>query len=255
MIKLKKIINKIRDFFAKKTIWGVGKRNFLIYLIGLIISVVVIVPYFWFQCPIFSILMSIGASGFGAIILAYFIERVSIARDQEYRNLKRENLLQPIIFDLQNSFCTFIYQLYLDGYCIDFSKDLIDNIDAYCEQEKNKMFQTEKYDTPLNFHPSSIFSSGLLNYACDDIINNRSNNMISGMFDDNEIKTIKHLQIWYNKMIKSSLKWDFITNLKELLFDLFGECFSKINTIELKENENKLEFYFGGKRLIILRPM
>lgn len=248
-------MKRFRAFFTKRIILGVEKRNFLIYLIGLIISVVFILPYFWFQCPMFSILMSIGASGFGAIILAYFIERVSIARDQENRNLKRENLLQPIIFDLQNSFCAFIYQLYFDGFCIDFSKDLIDNIDTYCEQEKEKMFQSGKHDALLNFNLSSIFSSGLLNYACDDIINNRSNNMISGIFDDNEIKTIKNLQICYNKMIKSPLKWDFITNLKELLFDLFGDCFSKINAIQLKENENKLEFYLGGKKLIILRPM
>ena len=111
-------MKRFRAFFTKRIILGVEKRNFLIYLIGLIISVVFILPYFWFQCPMFSILMSIGASGFGAIILAYFIERVSIARDQENRNLKRENLLQPIIFDLQNSFCAFIYQLYFDGFCI-----------------------------------------------------------------------------------------------------------------------------------------
>ncbi len=248
---------KIKDqsFFIRDTILGVGKRNFFIYLAGLIISFSFIIPYFWCENSIISILMSIGASGVGAIILAYFIEKAGIARDKENKQWKRESLMQPIIFDLQNSFCCFVSRLYLQGFNINFSKNLIYNINAYCEQEKDKMIECGNPEIVLDFNVSRFFSYGLLNYGCNDIINNRSNNVFFGIFNDYEIKTIKVLQIHYKKMLNSSSKWEFITSLQELLFDLHDEVFFQIKSIKLKKNENDLEFYLGEKKLIIFKPI
>ena len=55
-------------------ILGVNKSHFLIYLITLALSILLTIPY---GCdsvaPLYSILMSVGASGVGAAILGYFI--------------------------------------------------------------------------------------------------------------------------------------------------------------------------------------
>lgn len=61
--------------FPKNTILGIMKSHFLIYLIALIASLILIVPYGFFgQTEWHSISMSIGASGVGAVLLGYFIE-------------------------------------------------------------------------------------------------------------------------------------------------------------------------------------
>lgn len=59
----------------RKAIIGISKMHFVIYIVALIISLVLIVPYaFCNQCTWSSISMSIGASGVGAVLLGYFIE-------------------------------------------------------------------------------------------------------------------------------------------------------------------------------------
>ena len=59
----------------KNTIIGISKKHFLIYIIALCVSIALIVPYWIFdQAPWHSISMSVGASGFGAVLLGYFIE-------------------------------------------------------------------------------------------------------------------------------------------------------------------------------------
>ena len=59
----------------KDTILVISKLHFLIYIIALVISLVLIVPYgFVSQSEWHSISMSVGASGIGAVLLGYFIE-------------------------------------------------------------------------------------------------------------------------------------------------------------------------------------
>ena len=61
--------------FPKRTILGVSKLHFLIYLAALGFSLILIVPYAFFcQEKWQNIGMSIGASGVGAALLGYFIE-------------------------------------------------------------------------------------------------------------------------------------------------------------------------------------
>ena len=60
---------------SNKQIIGISRNHFWIYLVFLIISLVLIVPYFIdSQLIISSVLMSIGAGGVSAVLLGYFIE-------------------------------------------------------------------------------------------------------------------------------------------------------------------------------------
>lgn len=63
----------------KNGILSVENSHFLIYLICLLISIVLIAAYLFLPCAETSkwlaVLMSLGASGFGAALLAFFIDR------------------------------------------------------------------------------------------------------------------------------------------------------------------------------------
>lgn len=68
-----------KDRRKKNRILSVENSHFLIYLICLLISIVLIAAYLFLPCAETSkwlaVLMSLGASGFGAALLAFFIDR------------------------------------------------------------------------------------------------------------------------------------------------------------------------------------
>lgn len=89
---------------SNKQIIGISRNHFWIYLVFLIISLVLIVPYFIdSQLIISSVLMSIGAGGVSAVLLGYFIELGS--------NL--ENLL-----NMKRSWTCAIYDIYVSLWMI-----------------------------------------------------------------------------------------------------------------------------------------
>ena len=68
-----------KDRRKKNRILSVENSHFFIYLICLLISIVLIAAYLFLPCAETSkwlaVLMSLGASGFGAALLAFFIDR------------------------------------------------------------------------------------------------------------------------------------------------------------------------------------
>ena len=73
--KLKRFKRRKNEKISNKQIIGISRNHFWIYLVFLIISLVLIVPYFIdSQLIISSVLMSIGAGGVSAVLLGYFIE-------------------------------------------------------------------------------------------------------------------------------------------------------------------------------------
>ena len=68
-----------KDRRKKNRFLSVENSHFLIYLICLLISIVLIAAYLFLPCAETSkwlaVLMSLGASGFGAALLAFFIDR------------------------------------------------------------------------------------------------------------------------------------------------------------------------------------
>lgn len=68
-----------KDRRKKNRILSVENSHFLIYFICLLISIVLIAAYLFLPCAETSkwlaVLMSLGASGFGAALLAFFIDR------------------------------------------------------------------------------------------------------------------------------------------------------------------------------------
>ena len=74
-----------------KTVVGVDRRHFIIYLVALITSVLLIIPYIFNHNHIYcTILMSIGASGIGAALLGYFNE-LAIKRVERNRIIREYN--------------------------------------------------------------------------------------------------------------------------------------------------------------------
>ena len=79
-----------------KKIMGIRQANFVIYVVGFIISASLIGLYFIKPClPILIVFCSIGASGIGAVLLAYFIDL-----SNEFRNEKNKQELTRKIFSL-----------------------------------------------------------------------------------------------------------------------------------------------------------
>ena len=75
-----------KDRRKKNRILSVENSHFLIYLICLLISIVLIAAYLFLPCAETSkwlaVLMSLGVNGFGAALLAFFIDRFDTAAGQ-----------------------------------------------------------------------------------------------------------------------------------------------------------------------------
>lgn len=85
-----------------KKILGIQKGNFITYLISMIISIILCSLYFINPTlPVFVLCSSIGASGIGAVILAYFLDLVS--------SKKENHVFKGYISNLQDSLAS--------GYC------------------------------------------------------------------------------------------------------------------------------------------
>lgn len=88
-----------------RKIVGVSKSNFYIYLIGTIISVVLIGLYFISpNCSWYILSCSIGASGVGACILAYLVER----SNNKLAELKANKIKSQSLHNLSNSIILFV---------------------------------------------------------------------------------------------------------------------------------------------------
>ena len=83
------------DWLSKKL--NINKRNAKIYFWGLVLSVAIVVPYLFWQYPIWTILCSIGASGVGAVLLGFFIERANNIHNQAVCNEIRKDKLFNIV--------------------------------------------------------------------------------------------------------------------------------------------------------------
>lgn len=84
------------DWLSKKL--NINKLNAKIYFWGLVLSVAIVVPYLFWQYPIWTILCSIGASGVGAVLLGFFIERANNQNEKKRIDLFRNNKLNMIMF-------------------------------------------------------------------------------------------------------------------------------------------------------------
>ena len=90
------------DWLSKKL--NINKLNAKIYFWGLVLSVAFVVPYLFWQChPLWTILCSIGASGVGAVLLGFFIERASNQIEKKRIDLFRTNKLNTIMLQATHS--------------------------------------------------------------------------------------------------------------------------------------------------------
>ena len=78
-------------------IWSVNKRNFLIYALALVISFLFCSLYFIdITCPWCILSCSVGASGVGAVVLAFFIERANNIRLKKEQDGQRKYILSSL---------------------------------------------------------------------------------------------------------------------------------------------------------------
>jgi len=89
-------------------ILGVEKNNFFIYIVGLAICILLLVLSFFINIlsHLFSICCGVCASGIGAILLAYFIEKINLKRRDQFNKKIREDkftIIKEYMFIMLNS--------------------------------------------------------------------------------------------------------------------------------------------------------
>ena len=194
---------------------GVSKQNCIVYVIGLMVSVALILPYCFCSSTINTILSSVGASGIGAVLLGIFIERANNIQEEKRKQENRQKLIFALTDDMTTILCHEI--LILEKEDADFATDnigksLADILEKipriYIQQATLTPPTSDEYDT-FNAKHKSRFQirhniinklSGRINYAADDIYYNRSYNIDNGLFTDEEIQVIKLIQFSFNDL-------------------------------------------------------
>ena len=243
-----------------KKILGVKIGNFIIYIIGVMVSSLLIGLYFidhnkpgWILC------CSIGASGIGAVLLAYFIDLG--ANQRENKILKR--YIDSLKFTLARGYCEIIN-------CIQkqYTKTIYSNetklSDVLNEKFENLLRQTQnKYPIYKNkqiidisqdeksFVNSLKFQSRMGNLAIEinDIFSHRYEFISNGYFDKREIDSlwIMNLQLIEiqsceraYEILNHLLEFYALDNIPKLKLDEFTLIYNaKRKCYEVKNNENK----------------
>ena len=192
---------------------------------------------------------SIGASGIGAIILAFFIEDSNNLKTTCKMQKTREELLSPILLDLTAIICTEALIIEQENEAFKQSiegKTLVEIINEMFKFYESEMLSCpnlpqEEYER-YNEQHKKIFEKrkrilrkqgGMLGYAIQDIYSNRSNNICHELFTDDEIKRLWYIQHLLEKIKDSDdyceytycyqdfLHWIYCDSSKKSLFKEF----------------------------------
>ena len=178
--------------FSRSGICGVSKVHFLIYLFTFIVSILLTIPY---GCDrdnvLFTIVMSIGASGVGAALLGYFIEKAS-TQNEENKAIKEYNTaVITIYYDLWLLFANQSYEF-------------MKNIDKTNGQDLFVNQRRDKFLMQINIVAPKIDSFIV---SC------------SEMHDDN---TIEYFQLLKSQLVEFSSRLQNTLNTEDLIVVIEG---------------------------------
>lgn len=230
-----------------KKILGVSKGNFWIYVVGLIISGVLIGVYFINPENAFlTVLMSVGASLVGAILLAYFIERsnnfVQEKNKEEVRNTKTLLLLRQAGFVFERTIW-YYFRIWFDVLHKE-NKDKCHRIsyhelweeltlaskEIFDKFNQGNEYSLKDYTTYQQFNEIIVgYYKSLMVYV-EDIEKDIGVFEAAGYFSHEETKTISAIKKWLGTINVSndSLLVDDIKGLFDLIIDLRIEETSSI---------------------------
>lgn len=253
-------------------IWGVSSGNFIIYIISFAVSIVFIGLGF-ISCESFilwaTLFMSVGASGIGAVILAFFIERSNNKRDKQELVKNRDVVIEPIISDLRQ--IIFIEILIASEESLEFKKkienktitEIIEDLmDLYRERVSLDSLNMNNYINYDDFDKDCIklftkrkeilkFLGGLFNYAVNDIVTNRSYNITHFLFLDQEIKSLKLLQSYLFNIKASENYSEYLFYYIEFLGEINYCAYSMLNEFNTIKKRGNYFYNKEGVRLLV----
>ena len=195
----------------------IGRRNFWIYLVGLVVSIILLGIYFIdYQNQWCILSCSVGASGIGAVILAFFIEDSNNRKVAHEKQKTRDELISPILSDLTRIVCMEALIIEQENEELKQrieNKTLVEIIREICKYYDSEMLacptiplgEYERY----NEQRKAFFEKrkrilrrqgGMLVYAIQDIYSNRSHNICNGLFTDHEIERLWYIQYLLGKI-------------------------------------------------------
>ena len=254
----------------------ISRRNLCIYIVGLAISIVLLGLYFIDTNNPWCIMScSIGASGIGAVILAWLIEDSNNRRLASEKSKTRESITSPIIRDLTQIIC--MEALVVEQESETFKQNIQGKTLAEVIEELDKHYvleitknptETLKESYALDEENKAIFEKririlsmlgGLFDYATDDIYFNRSYNISYDLFTDTEIEHLKMVQINLRKVKNSECYTEYVMCYLEFLswidcFDELKSFFKVFNSIKKTDNgfvgEDGKLLFIGYRSLI-----
>ena len=252
-------------------ICGVSSGNFIIYIISLAVSIVFIGLGF-IPCESFStwatLFMSVGASGIGAVILAFFIERSNNINLQKVKRATRDAIISPMRRDLLQIICAEI--LIAEQETDDFKQynqnktltEIIEKLENVYNEEMSKIPVDTTAYIEFNKSKDKEFAlrrrtiellGGLLNYAVDDIFSNRTYNISYNLFTDREIKDVKRVQINLFKVKNSENYAQYLFNYLEFIawIDCYDETHSLFNDFNSIRKDGDDFFDEKGKKILL----
>lgn len=240
--------------------FGIDKRNFIIYLVTFIISIILIGLSFidpnlsgWALCG------NLGAGGFGSVLIAYFIELSA--------NIREKDILNKYIKNLKISLAR--------GYC-----DILNNLQEVSEKilykEKINLAEAlgEKFEIILRdfkdkypiYKDNELIKLSInenrfvkgLKFSCKmgklqidilDICNHRFEFVNYGFFEEREIDSLRMMQIQLNNIQECERAYEVLTyilefyawNLEQLKLSDYVLDFNKTRKkYEIKDKQNKI---------------
>ena len=252
-----------------------SKRNLCIYIIGLAISILLLGLYFIdINNPWCIMCCSIGASGVGAVILAWLIEDSNNRRLENEKKTARDIITSPIINDLTQIIC--IEALIAEKESEEFKQkiqnktltEIVEELEAYhlakiknvpkATIEDFEAYDEDNKDNLENRLRALRWRGGLINYATDDIYFNRSYNISYELFTDNEIEHLKMIQINLSKMKNAESFSEYTMHFLELI--AWIDCYDKNKSLFkvfnfIKKNEEGFVNEKGRKILLVYEEL
>lgn len=239
---------------------GVDRRNFIVYFITFIVSVVLIglsfinpSLYGWTLCS------SLGTGGLGSVLVAYFIDLSANKREKDILNKYVKNLKISLVrgyCDILNTLQEISKKrLYKEKINMSealgerFEFMLRDFQDKYPMYKDNKLinlsFDEDKFVKGLKFS----CRMGKLQIDILDICNHRFEFVNYGFFEEREIDSLRMMQIQLNNIQECERAYEVIScilefyawNLTKLkLTDYFLEYNKSRKKYEVKDKQNKV---------------
>ena len=232
-----------------------NKRNLIIYIIALVLSGLCIGLYFIEpNNPGCILSCSVGASGIGAVLLGYFLERANNINKEKSLLKNRKDILYPIFLILRTSICQHIKLLSDIGYTIK-SATVKEFFNEFNELAQDYILEKKGFWDTVNMPEyvkkiKKIYSRApISSNAIIEINNNRSLLINSGVLTSDEIQDLLLIEIFIGK-IESAIDIDDILAYLRNLFSYIH--FEEIKNIAIQQNENEVSFYYNDQKIYLI---